>query len=305
MPSQSSTRCDALLADGDSALLLVGLVVTLALFAALQSSDQRREVGVPLQVELDRTADDQRRARLVDQDRVDLVDHGEVVAALNQFFGAQRHVVAQVVEAELVVGSVGDVGGVGDPPLGRRHLRQDDADVEAEEAVHPAHPLGVTAGQVVVDRHDVDAVARQRVQVDRQRRDQRLALAGTHLGDVAHVQGGTAHDLDVEVPLPQGPSGRFPDCGERLRHQVVEALAARVTLLELIGLRPQLGVRQGFELGFDRVDLIGDRLERAKDLALAGAHELVEDCGHEAWLLETVPGRYRDGGGVRSVLPPS
>ena len=191
--------------------------------------------------------------------------------------------------------------GVGDPPLGGRHLREDDADVEAEEAVHPAHPLGVAAGQVVVDGHDVHAVAGQRVQVDRQRRDQRLALAGAHLGDVAHVQRGTAHDLDVEVPLAEGPSGRFPDCGERLRHQVVEALAARVTFLELIGLRPQLGVRQGFELRLDRVDLIGDRLERAKDLALASAHELVEDCGHEAWLLETV----RDDSGTAGACGPS
>ena len=78
----------ALLGDGDGALLLVGLVVAFALFAALQPGDQRREVGVPLEVQLDRTTDDQRRARLVDQDRVDLVDDGEVVAALNQLVGA-------------------------------------------------------------------------------------------------------------------------------------------------------------------------------------------------------------------------
>ena len=280
MPSQSSTRSTPCLGDGDGALLLVGLVVALAVFAALQPGDQRGEVGVPLEVQLDRTADDQRRPRLVDEDRVDLVDDREVVAALHELVGAQRHVVAQVVEAELVVGAVGDVGGVGGPPLGRWHLRQDHADVEAEEAVHPAHPLGVAAGEVVVGRDDVHALARQRIQVDRQRRDERLALAGAHLGDVAQVQGGAAHDLDVEVPLPQRAPGGFADRGEGLRHQVVEALARRVTLLELIRLRPQLGVRQGLELGFDRVDLIGDRLELAKDLALAGAHDLVEDCGH-------------------------
>ena len=54
--------------------------------------------------------DDERRARLVDQDRVDLVDDGEIEAALVAVRHLHRHVVAQVVETELVVGAVGDVG---------------------------------------------------------------------------------------------------------------------------------------------------------------------------------------------------
>ena len=51
--------------------------------------------------------------------------------------------------------------------------------------VEGPHPFRVAPGQIVVDRHDVDALARQRVQEDRKRRDERLALAGRHLGDVA------------------------------------------------------------------------------------------------------------------------
>jgi hypothetical protein len=58
-------------------------------------------------------ADDQRRARLVDQDRVHLVHDGVVQAALHPVGGLVDHVVAQVVEAVLVVGAVGDVGRVG------------------------------------------------------------------------------------------------------------------------------------------------------------------------------------------------
>ena len=57
--------------------------------------------------------DDQRRPRLVDEDVVDLVDDREVVVALDALLERVRHVVAQVVEAELGVGPVGDVGGVG------------------------------------------------------------------------------------------------------------------------------------------------------------------------------------------------
>ena len=65
-------------------------------------------------------ADDERRARLVDEDRVDLVDDGVVERALRVVERRELHVVAQVVEAELVVLAVGDVGAVGAPACRRR-----------------------------------------------------------------------------------------------------------------------------------------------------------------------------------------
>ena len=69
------------------------------------------------------TRDDERRPRFVDQDAVDLVDDREVVAALHVVREVELHVVAQVVEAELVVRAVGDVAAVGDLPLLRRSGR--------------------------------------------------------------------------------------------------------------------------------------------------------------------------------------
>src|SRR3546814_14389809 len=75
---------------------------------------------VQLRGVLGRTGDDQRRARLVDQDRVDFVDDRVMQAALVALFLAQRHVVAQVVEAEFVVGAVGDVGRIGRMLVGDR-----------------------------------------------------------------------------------------------------------------------------------------------------------------------------------------
>ena len=107
-------------------------------------------------------------------------------------------------------------------PLVRGHLGEDDADVEAEEPVDPAHPLRVAPGQVVVDGDDVHALAGQRVEVGRQRRHQRLALTGLHLGDVPEVQRRAAHQLHVEVALPQRPPGRLAHRGERLWQQIVQ-----------------------------------------------------------------------------------
>ena len=55
------------------------------------------------------------------------------------------HVVAQVVEAELVVRAVGDVGGVLLAALGRGLAGQDAAGRHAEGAEDAAHELGLVA----------------------------------------------------------------------------------------------------------------------------------------------------------------
>ena len=72
----------------------------------------RGELVVELGRVGDPARDDERGAGLVDEDRVDLVDDAVVVAALDLFGPAHGHVVAEVVEAELVVRAVGDVAGV-------------------------------------------------------------------------------------------------------------------------------------------------------------------------------------------------
>ena len=275
MPSQSSTFSTPDSSDADGPLLLVDLVVALAVLAAAQPGRDLGELDVPARVLLGRAGDDQRRPRLVDQDRVDLVDDREVVAALHALVDRPGHVVAQVVEAELVVRAVGDVRRVRLLPLLRRHLRQDRADLEAEEAVHPAHPLGVALGQVVVGRDDVHALARKRVQVGGEHAGQRLALTGAHLGDVAQVQRRAAHQLDVEGALPEGPPRRLADGGERLREEVVERLAVCEPLPELVGHRPQLGVAHRDEVVLDGVDLVTDPLELAQDLPFARAKDAV------------------------------
>src|SRR3712207_1215425 len=108
---------------------------------------------------------------------------------------------------------------------------EDHADREAQEAVHPAHPLGVALGQVDVDRDHVDAVAGERVEVRGQDAGQRLALTGAHLSDVAQVQRGATHELHPEVPLAQGAGGGLADDGEGLREEVVEGLDRKSTRL--------------------------------------------------------------------------
>ena len=135
---------DALLEREDDALLLVDLVVDVA----LQAADDRGEPVVELGGVGDPAGDDQRRAGLVDEDRVDLVDDGVDVAPLGLLRQLRDHVVAEVVEAELVVRAVGDVAGVLRPLLGRRSCSCPGTirpTFRPRKLVDAAHPLGVEA----------------------------------------------------------------------------------------------------------------------------------------------------------------
>ena len=267
---------DALLGDGHGALLLVDLVV----LAGDEARHDARELAVGVGGRLRRAADDERRARLVDEDRVDLVHDAVVVAALDHVLAAHGHVVAQVVEAELGVGAVGDVGVVLRAALLRRHVGLDDADLEAEEAVDLAHPLGVALGQVVVDGDEVRAVAGEPVEVHRHGGDERLALAGLHLGDVAVVEDDAAHHLDVEGPHAEGALGALAGDGERLEQEVVEQLAVLVALAELGRLGAQLLVAEAGHGRLQLGDPLGLLLERLEAPAFTGVQQLVDDLDH-------------------------
>ena len=126
---------------------------------AVHLAGEAGELVVDLRRLFGRAGDDQRRARLVDQDVVDLVDDREAVAALHAVLQRVGHVVAQVVEAELGVGAVDDVAGVFDLPRLVVVGVLDRGDADPERVVDRLHPLGVAAGQVVVDGDEVDAVA--------------------------------------------------------------------------------------------------------------------------------------------------
>ncbi|CAB4834102.1 unannotated protein [freshwater metagenome] len=225
---------DAGFERNDDALVLFHLVIDVA----LERPDDAGKAVIELGGIGHAAADDQRGAGLVDEDAVHFVDDREVVAALHLVVQCAGHVVAQVIEAELVVRAVGDVGAVVDPLLSRALLEagNDQTDFQAHPVVDTAHPLGVEASQVVVHRHQVHTLARQTVEVGRQGADEGLALAGLHLGHPAEVQRGATHHLHVEVTLTDDSRGGLANCGKRLAQQIVERFAALDATLEFCGL---------------------------------------------------------------------
>jgi hypothetical protein len=216
-----------------------------------------------------------------------------VRAALHGLGQLDRHVVAQVVEAELGVRAVGDVAAVRRPAVRLLevvgHLGLDHPDGHAEGLVDRPHPLGVALGEVVVHGHELDVHAGERVQVERERGDERLSLAGLHLGDAALVEHHPADQLDVEVAHAQRAFGRLADAGEGLREQIVEVLALVEARAELLGLGAQGLVGEGGDLVFEGVDLLDALVHALESATLARAQDLLEDA-HGDWMVSNGAG---------------
>ncbi len=202
---------------------------------------------------------DQRRSGFVNQDGIDFVDDGKVVHALHTIAQVELHVVAQIVESELVVGAVSHVRGVGGAAFAVIEVMDNHAHGQAEKSVELAHPFGVAFGQVVVDGDHMHAASTQRVQIYRESGDQRLAFAGLHLGDLAFVQNHAADQLHVEVPhVEHTPSG-FADHGKSFLEQFVENVLKQLAALRFDFLLLSVGnitsERSGSSSGSSAIEL--------------------------------------------------
>ena len=193
---------------------------------------------------------------------------------------AEREVVAQVVEAEFVVGAVGDVAAIGGALFGRVLLVPDDADGEPEEAIDRTHPVRVALGEVFVDGDDVHAFARERVQVGGERRHQRLAFAGAHLGDAAIVEREAADELHVEVAHLHRAARRFADHGKTFGREVGERRAFGEALAEFDGLGAQSFVAQCLQRGLECGRLAHRRFIAFDDAVVATAKEPRQKIEH-------------------------
>ena len=155
--------------------------------------------------------DDQRRTGIVDQHGVDLVDDGVVMLTLHEVLRADGHVVAQVIEAELVVRAEGDVREVSLAALvGIGLVLVDAVHRESMKHVERAHPFGVTLGEVIVDGNHVHPFTGEGVEKDGERGDKCLTLASGHLGNLALMEHDATKELHVvvnHVPLDLVTSG--------------------------------------------------------------------------------------------------
>ena len=72
------------------------------------------------------------------------------------------------------------------------------------EHIERSHPLGVTLGQIVVDGHHVNTVAREGIQEHRERSHEGLTFTRCHFRNLTLMEHGTTEELHVivdHVPL--------------------------------------------------------------------------------------------------------
>ena len=63
------------------------------------------------------SGDNQRRTGLVDQDGVNLINDRIMQISLHQLVFIDDHIIPQIVKAQLVVGDISDIAGIGRPAL--------------------------------------------------------------------------------------------------------------------------------------------------------------------------------------------
>ena len=112
-------------------LALLLLLVNARVDDLLQTADEVVRLTVKVGALVALTGDDERSSGFIYEDGVDLVDDGEGMSALNHVLLIERHVIAQIVKAHLVVRAVGDVRSVGLAALLAREVVDDQADREA------------------------------------------------------------------------------------------------------------------------------------------------------------------------------
>ena len=150
------------------------------------------------------------------------------------------HVVAQIVKAKLVVGTVSNVGIVCHMLFTGQLSVHDKSRGKSEKLVHATHFLAVAARQIVVDGDDVHALARQRVEVRRHGGNQRLTFTGFHLGDSALMQNDAAEQLHIKGALAEHAPVCLANDGKCVGQDVVERFSAGESLFECCGLCAQL-----------------------------------------------------------------
>ncbi len=213
---------------------------------------------------------------IVDEDGVHLVHDGEGMAPLDQLLLVDGHVVPKVVKAQLVVGAVSNVCGVGHPALSGAHAGDHQADGQAHVAIDLAHPLRLVLGQVIVDGDHMDTFPGQGVEVAGQDGHQGLAFTGLHFRDPALVQHDAADELDRVGAHAQNPVRSFPDGGEGLGQQVVQGFPLGQAVFKFLGLAPEGFLRKISIFTFQPQDLVHHGLDLFQLPLRPGAEEFVK-----------------------------
>ena len=121
------------------------------------------------------------------------------MSSLNLVLLVRNHIVTKIVKAHLVVRSVGYISGVSCLTLIVVKSVNDKAYLETHELIELAHPLGVTACKVIIDRNNVNSVTRKSVEVSGEGSNKSFTFTCFHFGNTSLMKNNAADDLNREM----------------------------------------------------------------------------------------------------------
>ena len=210
------------------------------------------------------SGNDQRRSCFIDQDGVHLIDDGIVQTAQNQLILVDCHVITQIIKAQLVVGHIGDIAAIGLLSLLGAHAIQNNAYRQSHEGIDLSHPLRVTLRQIVIDSNNVNALAFQCIQINRQRSYQSLTFTGLHLRDSSLMKNDTTDQLNPEGLHIQCSLRTLTDCRKGFRKKIIQSFAFTQALAEFHCFPTELLIRERLHIRPQALNLSDCGLNSAK-----------------------------------------
>ena len=86
-----------------------------------------------------------------------------MMGRLDHLVLADNHIIAQVVEAEFIIGPVGDIAAVFFLASHVIHVALNNPDAQTQKFIQRPHPITVAPRQVIIDGHDMHAFSSQGV----------------------------------------------------------------------------------------------------------------------------------------------
>ncbi len=246
--------------EGDRVVFFVDDVV----FVFLEERDDFVDFIVKFKTLFDLARNDERCTRFINQDRVNLIHNRKEKIALRALSKAIFHVIAEIIKAEFVVGTVSYIRRIGALALGVRQVRQDLARRHPKRTIKLTHPVSITRRQVVIHRNEVRTFASEGVEVKGASGHQRLALTRLHFSNAAFMQSNTANDLDIIMTHAENPTRHLTRRRKRFGQEAIKGLAVCYPLLKFSSLGGEGRVVEFGEGGLKGFDLVHKWLDAAK-----------------------------------------
>ena len=145
-----------------------------------------------------------------------------------------NHVISQIVKAQFVVRTISNITGICFTPLVVGQTMQNTANRQAQEPEHLAHFIGLCFCQVVVYGDNMNALARQCIQIGCNAGYQSFTFTGLHFCNSSLMQNDCTNQLHRKRLLAQDTIRCFPNGCQCFRNHRIQCFAVFQPVTEFL-----------------------------------------------------------------------